>query len=86
MTNKARLTTLATKLGTSKKPNKAEAPLVANPPHGEKGDFVKITVTLPPDVYGLIMEEVTRRKMTKTANPQISAVLREAAIQYLKAG
>ena len=54
-----------------------------NPPHGEKGDFVKVTVTLPPKVYELIMGEATRRKMAKEKNPGISAILREAAVKYL---
>ena len=33
---------------------------------------------MPPEVYELIMGEVTRRKMTTEPNPQISAVIREA--------
>ncbi|MDA9975420.1 hypothetical protein N9F34_01090 [Alphaproteobacteria bacterium] len=35
-------------------------------------------MTLPPEVYELIMGEVTRRKMAKGPNPQTSAVIREA--------
>lgn len=84
MTNKARLSSLSSKLNAPTKPaaKKAEG-LTANPPHGEKGDFIKLTVTLPPDVYKLIMDEVTRRKMNKEANPAISAVLREAVVKHL---
>jgi hypothetical protein len=55
-----------------------------NPPHGEKGDFIKVTVTLPPAVYQLIMAEVVQRKMRKERNPQLSAVIREAVVQYLE--
>ena len=55
-----------------------------NPPHGEKGDFVKVTVTLPPKVYELIMQETIRRKMEKEPNPGISAVIREAVVEYLR--
>ena len=33
---------------------------------------------MPPEVYELIMGEVTRRKVAKEPNPQISAVIREA--------
>lgn len=84
MTDKARLTALAGKLGTKKASAKKEG-VVANPPHGAKGDFVKLTVTLPPEVYELIMREVTRRKVAKESNPQISAVLREAVVKYLGA-
>ena len=56
----------------------------ANPPHGEKGDFIKVTVTLPPEVYQLIMAEAVRRKMQKQPNPQLSAVIREAVVHYLE--
>jgi hypothetical protein len=56
----------------------------ANPPHGEKGDFIKVTVTLPPDIYQMIMAEAVRRKMHKERNPQLSAVIREAVVQYLE--
>lgn len=58
--------------------------LVPNPAHGEKSDFVKVTVTLPPAVYELIVLEATRRKMSKERNPVISAIIREAAVAYLE--
>src|SRR5205085_1482379 len=32
----------------------------ANPPHGEKGDFRKITVTLPPGAYNRLIQESVR--------------------------
>jgi hypothetical protein len=64
------------------RPGKAVA-LEANLPHGEKGDFIKVTVTLPPEVYQLIMAEAVKRKMQKKRNPQLSAILREAAVAYL---
>jgi transcriptional regulator of met regulon len=88
MTSKARLTDLASRLNVSELPNRA-APveageLVANKPHGEKSDHVKITVTLPPEIYKLISDEVTRRKMNKEANPQLSAVIREAVVAALE--
>ncbi len=62
-----------------------EETLVANAPHGEKSDHVKVTVTLPPRVYELLMEEVTRRKVAKGKNgpPQLSAIIREAVVGYI---
>jgi transcriptional regulator of met regulon len=57
--------------------------LTANPPHGNKGDFVRMTVTMPPEVYELLSKEVTRRKVAKATDPTISAILREAAVSYL---
>ena len=95
MSNKARLTALASQLTQNPKSAEPEpqavreAPpvpetreLIANRPHGDKGDHIKITVTLPPEVYALIAQEVTRRKMAKEPNPQLSAVIREAVVAH----
>ena len=54
-----------------------------NPPRGQKGAFVKVTITLSPDIYQSAMTEVTRRKLAKTGDAQISAVIREALAAYL---
>ena len=70
--------------GGKKKNVKKKDVLVVNPPHGEKGHFIKLTVTLPPEVYELIAKEVTRRKMHKEPNPQISAVIREAVVAHFE--
>jgi predicted dehydrogenase len=64
----------------------AQASLEANPPHGARGEFVKVTVTLPPEIYGLIAQEAMRRKMAKERDPLISAIVREAIVAYLEAG
>ena len=98
MTNKARLTALASQLTQNQKSAESEPQtvrevppalevretqeLIANRPHGDKGDHIKITVTLPPEVYALIAREVTRRKMAKEPNPQLSAVIREAVVAH----
>ena len=58
--------------------------LVANPSHGEKGDFVKVTVTLSPEVYELLATEVMRRKMGKERDAQLSTVIREAVVSMLE--
>jgi hypothetical protein len=55
-----------------------------NPPHGEKGDFRKITVTLPPGAYNKLIEESARRKIAKEPNQLLSALLREAVTEYLR--
>ncbi len=65
-----------------KKP--AVAVLKANPPHGEKGDFLKVTATLSPEVYRLLADEMMRRKLAKEPNAQLSAILREAVVSYLE--
>jgi hypothetical protein len=58
-------------------------PIDVNPPHGEKGGFIKVTATLSPETYRLAMGEVTRRKLAKAGDAQISAVIREALAAYL---
>lgn len=90
MTGKARLTSLANQLNaspkaTEKAPAAAEE-VVANRQHGDKGDHIKITVTLPPEVYKLISDEAARRKMNKEPNPQLSAVIREAVVAHFNKG
>ncbi len=88
MSSKARLTELATRISDKRKDVnliKLDAgKLEANPAHGDKGDFVKVTVTMPPAVYELIAREAARRKMAKERDPNISAIIREASVQYLE--
>jgi transcriptional regulator of met regulon len=55
----------------------------AHAPHGARGDFLKLTVTLSPDVYALIADEVKRRKLAREPNAGLSAVLREAVTAFL---
>lgn len=59
-------------------------PIEAHAPHGEKGDFVKVTATLSPEVYRLLSDEMVRRKLAKEPNAQLSAILREAVVHYLR--
>ena len=85
MTNKARLTSMVAQLSKEKAPvSSGPGELVANKPHGEKADHIKITVTLPPEVYKLIADEAARRKMNKEPNPQLSAIIREAVVVALE--
>ena len=75
-------------VGTKKPARKAPASKktggAVNPPRGEKGDFIKITVTLDPATYELIATEAMRRKMNREKDAQLSAVIREAVAQYLQ--
>ncbi len=89
---KARLVQLAghfseNQKSESQKPEKKKVdsqPIQANRPHGEKGDFIKVCVTMPPEVYEGLVAEVTRRKVGKLGNAQLSAVMREAAVAFLE--
>ena len=44
---------------------------------GERGDFRKVTVTLPPDVYDALVQESARRKSAGDPNHLLSAIARE---------
>jgi hypothetical protein len=61
-------------------------PADANAPHGERGDFLKVTATLSPEVYKLLSDEMQRRKLAREPNAQLSAILREAVLAYLTPG
>jgi hypothetical protein len=52
-------------------------------PYGERGDFEKVTVTLPSDVRALILDESLRRKKRRSADWPIAAIVREAIASYL---
>jgi transcriptional regulator of met regulon len=82
MSGKSRLAELTNKMKQAPQQATASPATLSTAKHGEKGDYVKLTVTLPPAVYELVMAEVTRRKLAKEAEPVISAVLRDATLKY----
>jgi hypothetical protein len=55
-----------------------------NPPRGEKGDFRKVSITIPPEAYEKLMLESARRKIAGEPNQLLSALVREAVVLYLK--
>ena len=55
-----------------------------NPPYGEKGDFRRVTLTLPPEIYERLVRESARRKIAGEPNQLLSAMLREAVTRYLE--
>jgi transcriptional regulator of met regulon len=57
-----------------------------NPPYGAKGDFRKITITLPLEAYERLMEESVRRKIAGEPNQLLSALVREAASCFFDGG
>ena len=52
--------------------------------HGPKHDFRKLTVTLPPHLYELVVKECARRKVEGRKNHLISSLVREAVAKYLE--
>jgi transcriptional regulator of met regulon len=55
-----------------------------NPSYGNKGDFRKITATIPQDIYERLIQESARRKIAGQSNQLLSALLREALVEYLE--
>ena len=86
MNTKTRLTDLAGRLSKNRKSSISEKRRIGkrtttkalHPPHGQKGGFIKVTATLAPETYELIMQEVVRRRMQKD-----KTVIREAIAAYL---
>ena len=60
-----------------------EIAVVLNPPHGEKDDFAKITVTLPRQIRQLLLNESHSRKTKRDSDWSISVIVREALAAYL---
>lgn len=50
---------------------------------GPKHEFRKVTVTLPPQIYELVVQECARRKVEGRKNHLISSLVREAVAKYL---
>ena len=55
-----------------------------NPPRGGKGDFRKVSITMPPEAFEKLVRESARRKIAGEPNQLLSALVREAIIQYLE--
>ena len=53
-----------------------------HPPHGTKGEFRKLTVTLSPVLFAQVLHESTRRKVAGTKPANTSAVIREALAEF----
>jgi hypothetical protein len=51
--------------------------------HGTKGDFRKISITLPPTIYKLLLEESTRRKIAGAEDSLLSAIARDGILGTL---
>jgi hypothetical protein len=55
-----------------------------NPPHGEKEDFERMSITLPPEIRQRLLDESNRRKKERSPDWSISVIVREALAAYLK--
>ncbi len=50
----------------------------------DKGEFRKISVTIPPQAFERLMRESARRKIAGAPNKLLSAIVREALTAYLE--
>jgi hypothetical protein len=71
-----------------RKPPRQQRPALAEAveverPYGERGDFEKVTVTLPSDVRALLLDESLRRKKQRSKDWPITMIMREAIAAYL---
>lgn len=95
---KTRLADLASKMRVSersldersisekRKADFGDTAIEPNPPHGEKGNFRKMTVTLPQAAYEKLVAESARRKIAGEPNHLLSAIVREAVGAYFETG
>lgn len=88
----ARLASFADRLRRGDTPASGKAPKAIigetpspNPPHGERGDFVKVSVHLPGAYLEAVGVEALRRKRFKLPNATVGAVLREAVATWVAA-
>jgi len=61
----------------------SRTPIVPNPPYGQRGNFRKLTVTLPQEIYERLIIESAKRKIAGKPNQLFSELLREALTEYL---
>lgn len=55
-----------------------------NPEKGGRGDFLRVTVTLPEQMVGALQSLGRRRKQNKQSNTTISALIREFVAEGLR--
>ena len=66
------------KAAAAEKAKPAEAPhLTVNPERGERGGFLKVTITLPTDLLIALRTEGTKRRGEGQQNTSVSELIRE---------
>ena len=48
-----------------------------------KGDYERLTITVPSDLYDKLIDEVAKRRKAKTAKGGFSGVVRDALVKFL---
>lgn len=83
MTDKHRLRKLAKQVvnSTIQKEENLKIEKLNSYGYGAKSDFIKVTVTLPPPLFQKLVEESSRRKISRQPG-QLSDVVRDALDQF----
>lgn len=86
---KARISTLNSQLqrpapSTSGQPTPKRADLDANPKRGERGNFLKTTITIPADMLIALRHVGLKRRETGEKDTGVSELIREAVTDLLK--
>jgi transcriptional regulator of met regulon len=86
-TRKTRLSELAKQIGTREEQPISQKEAKPIPQtlnlREDKSDSIKISVMLPPDVYKLLLEESTRRKIARERDASISGIIRDTLVRHL---
>ncbi len=82
MSKKATLSNINSSLNKNEKADKAPG-INGNIPRGERSDFIRVTMTMPLDLWMKLKEVGMKRKMNKEKDYDISSLLRESAIYWL---
>lgn len=82
MAKKGRLAQLARDLDTvppAQLPTTTSG-LAPNPPIGERGRFLRVTITLPAELLAVLQTEGLQRKAAGQTDTSVSALVREAVV------
>jgi hypothetical protein len=89
MTKKARISKMNKQLHNQSKEHKTEKELSAkeieaNVPRGERANFLKATITLPPDLLAALRDVGMKRKSEGQKDTDVSSLIRESVAEWLK--
>lgn len=90
MAKKGRLSSIARELESipsppSPAPGRA-SDLAPNPPIGQRGRFLRVTITIPAELLALLQTEGLRRKAGGETDTSVSALIREAVAKTYGTG
>lgn len=89
MTKKARISAMNKQLHNPAKEHKTEKhvqekEIEANVPRGERANFLKATITLPPEILAALRDVGMKRKSEGQKDTDVSSLIREAVTEWLK--